>query len=628
MISRLKGTNTIHIALGFLTATLCYSTTQATTDEIKLPPVEVTAPSVAVKEPTGSFEMPVTALRFNPAVDIQGRNSVEAQGDISIRGGTFENTAIKLGGINLWDPQTGHYTGEIPVSPNMLQNPNVKAGFEQYGSAWGTTAGAIEYDFKRIHTNELVLTGLYGSDNLFVFDGYASAFNLTDATDGSAIANTDVAYSYSIGDGGRPNGDHKFDRIVGRTQVLTKDSQTDVVVGQQNKQFGWENLYTATPGRIEREDITTTLVGVNNRIGYGAEGSYTQSAFGFRRNEDHYSLPEVFFNAYHQTDIVTIGNESKHRFSDTYAVKLSAGVAADEIDSTTLIFGPAYTDRIMGNIGAIPEITQLLNNGKSIIYSAGASVDYSNRDEEAINPGASIELINSNVSFLRSVRIAYNQSSQVQSYTALKSRPLTVAPFPLFAGNPNLGRSYAQNFELSSTHNLDEWIFKSTLYFRKDSDLTDWTYNSSTPNVRQANAVDIDNYGYELIASKQWDQFTVSLGYNFLAKNEDYGNAAVDASFYALNYARHRAVASVSYRVSDRVRLFSDNEFRIQEENELRSGSDTPFLSSLGLNYSPFQRKDITFIVRVDNVFDTDYQEVPLVPSQPRSYSAGVTVKF
>ena len=138
MISRLKGTNTIHIALGFLTATLCYSTTQATTDEIKLPPVEVTAPSVAVKEPTGSFEMPVTALRFNPAVDIQGRNSVEAQGDISIRGGTFENTAIKLGGINLWDPQTGHYTGEIPVSPNMLQNPNVKAGFEQYGSAWGT----------------------------------------------------------------------------------------------------------------------------------------------------------------------------------------------------------------------------------------------------------------------------------------------------------------------------------------------------------------------------------------------------------------------------------------------------------------------------------------------------------
>ena len=74
--------------------------------------------------------------------------------------------------------------------------------------------------------------------------------------------------------------------------------------------------------------------------------------------------------------------------------------------------------------------------------------------------------------------------------------------------------------------------------------------------------------------------------------------------------------------------MFSDNEFRIQEENELRSGSDTPFLSSLGLNYSPFQRKDITFIVRVDNVFDTDYQEVPLVPSQPRSYSAGVTVKF
>ena len=59
---------------------------------------------------------------------MQARNMAEAQGDLSIRGGTFENTGIQVGSATIMDPQTGHYTTELPIAPEMLAEPKVLTG--------------------------------------------------------------------------------------------------------------------------------------------------------------------------------------------------------------------------------------------------------------------------------------------------------------------------------------------------------------------------------------------------------------------------------------------------------------------------------------------------------------------
>ena len=51
----------------------------------------------------------VRANLVEPRVDLQSRNMAEAQGDVSIRGGIFENTGFRVGSATLIDPQTGHY---------------------------------------------------------------------------------------------------------------------------------------------------------------------------------------------------------------------------------------------------------------------------------------------------------------------------------------------------------------------------------------------------------------------------------------------------------------------------------------------------------------------------------------
>ena len=74
----------------------------------------VYSPSVANQEPAGTFAMPVSALRYEPLVDIEPRNMAEAQSDVTIRGDTFENTGLQVGALSIFDPQTGHYLTELP----------------------------------------------------------------------------------------------------------------------------------------------------------------------------------------------------------------------------------------------------------------------------------------------------------------------------------------------------------------------------------------------------------------------------------------------------------------------------------------------------------------------------------
>src|SRR5512141_2317200 len=86
-------------------------------DVYELPKYTTYSDQVANQTPVATFAMPVSGLRYEPRVDVQARNLAEGQADVTIRGGTFENTGFKVGALSLYDPQTGHYLAEIPIAP-------------------------------------------------------------------------------------------------------------------------------------------------------------------------------------------------------------------------------------------------------------------------------------------------------------------------------------------------------------------------------------------------------------------------------------------------------------------------------------------------------------------------------
>jgi len=119
---------------------------------IELPPFVLSDKRVANQEVASTYSSAVSLLRFEPQVDLQSRNFGEAQGDIAIRGGIFEGTALRVGGLTLFDPQTGHYTAEVPIPVEMLSAPVVRTGVDHALGSMQAAVGTLDYGWRRIAT--------------------------------------------------------------------------------------------------------------------------------------------------------------------------------------------------------------------------------------------------------------------------------------------------------------------------------------------------------------------------------------------------------------------------------------------------------------------------------------------
>jgi hypothetical protein len=584
----------------------------AATDPVQLPPLTVYSTSVANQDPTSSFAMPVTALRYEPSVDVQARNFAEGQADVSIRGGTFENTGFSIGALPIYDPQTGHYSAELPIAPAMLGAPTVRTGADNAMAGWNATAGSVAYGWKPVRTGGFAAVGA-GDNNLFrseVYSGYQSDQKFA----GRTLA-ADASVAYSEGDGSRAFGDHQFTRYNARLQLANAVSQTDLFVGQQDKFTGWVNLYTPY-NTAETDELETSLVLINHRVNFGADGDYFQAGAYQRNNDDHYSIPKFGYKGFHTTEVRGATVEGRFTVAEPLALRYRAGVVADELTSNKLTAG-SYNSRTQVYAGTFADYTLVLNKKTDAIFTLGGNVDDSNRNSEAFSPmGAAALKFNSGA--VRRVYVSYDESTQLASYTALKS-----APSGLFGGNPNLGRSHATNYELGADSKCADWDLKTAVFFRQDRELVDWTYKSSNLNARSASAVDIDTAGVELIGKRTWGSLDLVLGYAWMDKNASYNDPTVIGSFYALNYAEERVTAAVVARLGSGFELRLDNEYRQQAENVLRRGNDTPILSALGLYYAVPSVKGLTLFTQVDNLWNVNYEEVPLVPGAPRELSLG-----
>ena len=133
--------------------------------------------------------------------------------------------------------------------------------------------------------------------------------------------------------------------------------------------------------------------------------------------------------------------------------------------------------------------------------------------------------------------------------------------------------------------------------------------------------MDIDVIGVEAFVVREWDAVDLAAGYTWLDKDADYGNAQVDASFYALNFAKHRATLALLYRFARNFELRIDNEYRSQEDNPLRDGDDSTYLASLSLSWNAESLRGLNITAVVDNLTDSDFQPFPGTPAAGRQYS-------
>ena len=57
-----------------------------------------------------------------PLTDIRTRGYHGIQSDLNIQGGSFDQSIVLLNGLNISDPQTGHFNLNIPYRPSFVSN--------------------------------------------------------------------------------------------------------------------------------------------------------------------------------------------------------------------------------------------------------------------------------------------------------------------------------------------------------------------------------------------------------------------------------------------------------------------------------------------------------------------------
>ncbi len=591
-----------------------------TDTEVKLPAVTVYSPHVANQDPVGTFAMPVTALRFDSRVDVQARNLAEGQADVSIRGGIFENTGFKVGSVGLYDPQTGHYLAEIPIAPSLLTAPEILTGSANANTGFNANVGTVRYGWRQIKTQGYasVAAGEFSSNRQEFYQGYSKELGAAGARLGM-----DVAFARSESAGAIAYGDHYFQRYNGRLQLISAAGQTDLVAAYQGKFFGWPNMYT--PFNVkETENLQTVLFVLNHEKKWDNGDSFQAGAY-WRRNKDDYEYDRTIpgrFNPYkHTTYVYGFSLEGRSSFGlENFSLLSSAQAMFDRIDSTSLTYGP-YRHRDYYKLSLVPEGHWKLADGSLFTTQAGASFDDTNKGPSAVSPIFELARTVHAQNAVSRTYLSFARSSQVPSYTAIKSNPNG----GLFRGNPRLGRTTSDNIELGSSLAINSWKLAGAVFWRNDDQLVDWTYTNSATTARTANAVDICTAGFELSATRSWQRFDLVMGYTGLTKDEDYGSTKIDASFYALNYPKHRLTAALVAKLGAGVELRLDNEARFQNDNILRrSQRDEYFLSSLGLAWHPAFCTGLTVSGQIDNLWDSSFEEVPAVPASPRQASVAM----
>lgn len=606
------------LCIGLLPLRLLAQADEATTQDATLTEITVHERRVANEHPAGTFATPVTMLRFDPDIELQSRGIAEGQADITVHGGLFENTGLKVGAVTLTDPQTGHYAAELPIDPALLSSPEVLTGIDNSLQGFNSNVATIMYAMPRVHSNGSAMLGA-GSDNLsFQSLRYATVGKHGDG----ASLGLQLSAAMSEGDGSVPDGDHDFERYNVQMQYVGGNSQGDLIIAYQDKFYGWPGAYTGFATLPETDHTKTRLVLGNYRRESG-HGWWQASAF-YRGLEDDYDfdrrtqesgIPGSFE---HETRVYGAGFHGQLE-RDSWVWNYALQLTSDELLRSTDLTNGAFESRSYATLRIVPSIDLVKRNNSLLTLRAGVAMDASSRDNNEILPLLGLSHRREFDGGSRSISLEYAGTSQLPGYTVLNSRPTG-----LFGGNPNLGRERADEVALLFTWIAESWRTELTAFYRRDDDLVDWTFASDAPFARQANAVDVDVAGTIISVARSWSSLDLVAAYTYLDKDADYGAATVDASFYALNFARHRVTLALRYDIAESLQLRLDNEYRQQEDNAVRASSDNALLVSAALAWQSSSKRGLGVLVSVDNLADDDYQQFPGTPAAGRQVSLSV----
>jgi len=562
-------------------------------------------------------------LEYALSVDVRQRGVHGVQADISVRGGSFDQTLILLNGINISDPQTGHHALNLPVSFKNIQRIEILEGPAARVFGPNAFSGAIN-----------IITVSEGASSIKV-DIAGGQHKLADINV-SANLNTGVwtqfiAFNKMSSDGYIDNTDFKTWNAFYQTKLNTKPGNLDFQIGRTNKEFGANSFYTATyPNQFE--ETKTTFASL--KFESGTKIHLTPSIY-WRRHQDRFELfrsePASWYKGhnYHLTDV--FGSNLNAWFASQFGkTAFGAEIRTENVWSNVL-------GEVLGTPIAVPgENNQFFTKSysrTSISYFAEHSVYLKNF---TLSAGAMTNWI-SDLGFgwniYPGIDVSFSFSDHLKIYGSASSSLRMPTFTDLFytgatnLGNPDLKPEKSVNYEGGIKFNLKGFSGHAGAYYRKGTDLIDWVRKSDTDKWQTKNLTQIKTTGIELngnlFPEKIWNTkiFFTKLGINYAYADLNKGNNNFFSN-YVLDNLKHKIDFEVNHKIWNNIK----GSWRIsyQDRNGMRTKTE---------GYDPFwlintrimwKTKSTEIYAMAANLFDRRYFDLGTIEQPGRWISIGI----
>lgn len=561
-------------------------------------------------------------------IDVRQRGMHGTQADLSIQGGSFDQSMVLLNGFDLSDPQTGHFHLNLPLDPTAMSGVEIRSGAASRTLGVRAFSGAVNFITKPADSSYIGAGALYGQHQLY--KAWARA-NVA----GKRVSSL-LSASSSGSEGYRENTDFRNHSAFVHSTGQWKRWKHEAMAGFNARTFGANAFYSA---RFERQYEETSTLFTGLRSEWNGGPLQLRAEAWARVMSDHFLLDREnpdFYQNDHLNRVLGMQVRLQYR-SILGLTRSSLRLRQDRILSSSLgepsdevRYGWNPESGPLDHRYSRPGISWNLNHSwarEGFSVDAGLLLDQPDihRSSPVLLPGLDLRYRSGK----GRLHAGLNRSYRMPSFTDLfYSGPANV-------GNPDLKAESAWNLEAGAAYHNRGLELSADSYYRLGRDMIDWVMMEDekwhTVNHGEVNALGV-NLGARWqnpAARGSLALKTLSMQYSHIHMTRV---SEQHVSHYLLDHLRHKAVAGVLLQLP--LRLEWSLQLRYQDRNGSYSHWDTndrtyserPYEAYVLLDSKlSFRLGRFSSFIQVSNLANTPYLDLGNLPQPGRWASAGIS---
>jgi outer membrane cobalamin receptor len=548
-------------------------------------------------------------LQYANGVDLRQRGPFGSQADVSIDGGSFEQTVVLINGTKIIDSQTAHNMLNLPIPVELIERIEIIRGPAALTYGINSLTGAINIITKKPTQSGLLINSYAGSNFEKATQGSGDTFYGTGIQVGGVLSKEKHQHSlfasHDKSNGYRYNTDFENNKIYYQGNYQLNDTNEILSsFGYINNGFGANGFYAAPGDKNSNEVVQTTFASVQSK--HTLSDKWTlMPRLSYRYNYDDY---RYYGNAnltagrsQHYTNSVAAEVNTSYKMESG---ELGFGAEARSEDISSSNIGEHRRE----NVGIYLQYRTVFL--EKLDVNVGAYLNYNSSYKWQVYPG-----LDASYAITNAFKIVGNigTSQRIPSFTDLylNQRPGNI-------GNPDLNTENAFQSELGLKYSKAALSFNANYFYRKISNFIDWTRTVTTNPWQSNNYGNLNTRGFNMRSNysarlSNDSKLNINLAYSYL--DFKFENEIPNV------YSKY-LVSSLEHQVTNTIDFQHKNfSFLLATRFNQRVTGPSYWINDFRVSQGV---KKVTVYVDAQNIFNTTYYEVGAVPLPSRWFSLGV----